>query len=224
MLKLVIKDFRISKFYLLLLFIVLAAVSVGFMLSLRAGNSIEAELYVIVVILSAVISSKLFLLIEAEADADRLFIGLPITRKQLVVSKYIVSTLMILLVLMVHLVAVLASSSVEMRNENYLMFYPAMWIISGLVLILSDSLSFPFYFRFGLLKGGIMYGITMLTLSLLTVFTLGQINRSIWFHDLVMCILSQPIGFLITEFIALFILILWGSIFISISVFKNKDL
>lgn len=224
MLKLVIKDFQVSRIYLLLLIAVLAIISVGYTQALGNGEKVESELYVIVVLLSAMISSKLFLLQEAESNSETLIAGLPLTRKQIVIGRYLSSFLMVVLVLVVHLISIQLGSTGTLRNENHIMYRPEMWIISGMALMLADALAFPFYFKFGLGKGALMYGATMIFLFFLTVFTIGQYDRSKWFQEFVKAVFSQPKVLLTIELIILFLLILWSSISISINVYKNKDL
>ncbi len=224
MLKLVIKDFQVSRIYLLLLIAVLALISIGYTRALGSGEKVESELYVIVVLLSAMISSKLFLLQEAESNSETLIAGLPHTRKQIVIGRYVSSFLMILVVLGVHLIAIQISSTDALRNENYIMYHPEMWIISGLALMLADAIAFPYYFKFGLGQGALMYGATMIFLFFLTVFTLGRYDRSIWFREFMQAVFEQPKVLLTIELIILFLLVLWSSLSISINVYKNKDL
>ncbi|MEO9869688.1 ABC-2 transporter permease [Ekhidna sp.] len=224
MLKLVIKDFRANRTYLLLLFIVLAAISFGFNLAIIAESEVEAELFPLVVILSAMVASKLFILAEAEVSADKLFAGFPVTRKEMVLAKYISSGLLILMALSIHLLVIRISSTEALRSENSFIYQPEMWIISGLILIISDAFSFPFYFRYGIAKGAMMYGVVLITFMMLTVLVLNMLNPGDLLHALFLRVTDQPAWAIFAELVALFLLILSSSILISISVFKTKDL
>lgn len=224
LIKLILKDFRVNTIYLTLLFVVLAAISFGFNMAIISESNVESELYVLAVILSAMVSSKLFLLTEAEVNADRLIAGFPVTRNQIVAAKYLSSALLIFISLIIHMLVIRISSTEVLRSENAFMYQSEMWIISGLLLILSDAFSYPFYFRYGIVKGALMYGLTLITLMIVTVFILNMFNPADALHNLVIRITAQSPYLLFTELLMLFVLIVGGSISISINVFKNKDL
>lgn len=224
LLKLIIKDFRVNSIYLALLFVVLAAISFGYNMAIISESNVESELYVLAVILSAMVSSKLFLLTEAEVNADRLIAGFPVTRKQIVLAKYMSSGLLILISLIVHMLVIRISSTEVLRSENAFMYQSEMWIISGIILILSDAFSYPFYFRFGIIKGAIIYGLTLITLMVVTVVILNSFNPVNSLHKLIVRITAQSPYLLFIELAMLFVMLVGGSISISTNAFKNKDL
>ncbi|MFK7953102.1 MAG: ABC-2 transporter permease [Ekhidna sp.] len=224
MLKLVIKDFRANTMYFLLLLIVIAGISVGFNISIITELDVEAELYVVAVILSTTVASKVFALSDNEANADLFFAGLPVNRKQIVVGKYISSAMLVLVTLGIHFLAITLSSNEALRLEHTFMYQPPMWIFTFLLLTFSDAFSFPFFFRFGMAKGAMVYGIFLLTLMILSVLTINMLNPADLLYEWFITLTSQHPIELISELAIFGCLVLGSSIFISINVFKHKDL
>ena len=99
-----------------------------------------------------------------------------------------------------------------------------MWMASALILIASDAFSFPFYFRFGAIKGALIYGATLITCMILTILVISVLNPGALLHNLYLRIVQQPAWVIVTELTTLFLLILGSSILISINAYKNKDL
>ncbi len=224
MLKLVIKDFRANQGYLLLLFAILILIGMGYSMAIKAESDIEPEIYVLVIILSATVASKLFILTEVEAGADKLIAGLPVNRKQMVLARYLSSVLMIILTLIVHCTIIYLTSDEAMRHENQFMYRPEIWIVSGLLLMVSDAFSFPFHFAFGAIKGAVMYGFTLISFMILTILIISMTNSNVAWREFFLKISQQSVGLIFGELAFIFLLILGSSILISINAFKNKDL
>ncbi len=224
MIRLVIKDFKANSMYLLLLFVVIAGISFGFNISIIKELDIETELYVIAVILSTTVASKVFAISDNEANADLFFAALPVNRRQMVMAKYISSSMLILITLGVHYLAISLSSNEALRLEHAFMYQLPIWIFSFLLLILSDAFSFPFFFRFGLAKGAMAYGTFLLTLMIVSILTINMLNPSDLLYEWFIILTNQHPIALITELAIFGCLILGSSIIISINVFKHKDL
>lgn len=222
--KLVIKDFRAHLGYLVFLFAFIASISMGFNIAIKSGNDIETELQILTVILSAMVASKLFILTEVENGTDKLFLGFPVARKQMVLAKYMSSILMILITMSVYLITVYLISDETQRHENEILYRPAVWIVSALILIVSDFFSFPFYFGFGPVKGALIYGFTLIAFMILTVLVINLLNPGMLLHQFYLLISQQPAGLILVELVVLFLLIAGGSILISIRTFNHKDL
>ncbi|MEP1032485.1 ABC-2 transporter permease [Ekhidna sp.] len=224
MLKLVIKDFRANTMYLLLLLVVIAGISVGFNFSIISELDIETELYVVAVILSTTVASKVFAISDNESNADLFFAGLPVNRKQMVIAKYISSAMLVLITLGVHYLAILLSSNETLRMEHAFMYQPPIWILTFLLLTFSDAFSFPFFVRFGLAKGAMAYGTFLLTLMIVTVLTINMLNPSDLLYEWFIILTNQHPIALISELAIFGCLILGSSMIISINAFKHKDL
>lgn len=224
MLKLVVKDFRANESYLLLSLAMMIAIGVGYQMAMKMGSDLEPEIYVLVVILSTMVASKLLILTEAEAGADKLVAGLPVNRKQMVLARYLSLVLIIGMALLVHWGTIQLSADDAMRQEHPFIFRPELWIVLWFLLIVSDAFSFPFHFLFGAVKGALMYGLTLITFMLLTILTITLINSNVAWSHLFLRVSQQPIGLIMAELVAIFFVILGGSVFLSINAFKNKDL
>ncbi|MEP0986503.1 ABC-2 transporter permease [Ekhidna sp.] len=224
MLKLVIKDLRANTMYLLLLFVVIAGISAGFNIAIKAKVDIEVELYVLAVILSTMIASKVFTISDNESNADLFFAGLPVNRKQIVLGKYLSSAMLVLVTLGVHFLAITLSSNEALRAAHHFMYQPPLWIFSFIILTFSDAFSFPFFFRFGIAKGAIVYGFCLLVLMIVTVLTVNMLNPTDLLYQVYLTLINQHPIALIVELAVFGFLILGGSIIISIHVFKHKDL
>ena len=125
---------------------------------------------------------------------------------------------------MVHLLVIHLSATSELLEEAAFLFRPEMWIITPLLLLLSDAFSYPFYFRFGFVKGAIIYGFVLISLMILTVITIRfwipeELGQQIvgWISGL------QP-WLAYAGLIAIICLIQGSSVLVSIEFYKRQDL
>jgi len=224
MLSLIIKDFRAQKQYLLLLFIMIAGISAGFNIAQRVEADIEVELYILTVVLSTLIASKLFTLFDYQANAELFFAALPVTRKQMVIAAYSSSAVLAIVTLGVHFLAIVLSSTELLRAEHTFMYEAPMWIFAFVALVLTDAFSFPFSFKYGLAKGSFVYGCFFITLIITAIVTINTLNPTGFLYTWVTAFLKQSPVMLISQLTVFGIIILGISIFISIHTYQGKDL
>lgn len=224
MLLLIIKDFRAQKLYLMLLFIVITGMSAGFNITQRMETDIEMELYIFAVVLSTIIASKLFMLIDYQTNAELFFGALPVNRKKMVMSSYGSSALLALLILGVHYLAVIISSTEDLRTAYAFMYEAPMWIFAFVLLVLTDAFSFPFSFKYGLVKGTFVYGCFLITLIITAIVTINTLNPSGLLYSWFTAFFRQSPVILISQLTVFGIIILGVSIFISIRTYQGRDL
>ncbi len=224
MLSLIIKDFRAQKQYLLLLFIMIAGFSAGFNIAQRVEADIEVELYILAVVLSTLFASKLFTLFDFQANAALFFAALPVTRKQMVIAAYSSSALLAVVTLSVHYIAVVLSSTELLRAEHSFMYEAPMWIFAFVIMVLTDAFSFPFSFKYGLVKGSFFYGCFFITLIITAIITINTLNPAGLIYSWFNAFLKQSPVWIISQLIVFGIIILGTSIFISMRTYQGKDL
>lgn len=218
--KLFIKDIRVNREYLGLMLSLLAAISFGFSLDIVP----DVEIYVLVVILSSLITSKLFLIMDETTQTVSFFASLPITRAQLVLSRYLSSFLCMMIALAVHLVVIHLSASTELQEEAAFLFRPGLWIITPVLLILSDAFSFPFFFRYGFVRGAFFYGLTLIMLMIFTVMAIRFYVPQGFAQHIIHWVSERPFWLIVAAFLTIVSMILGGSVLISIHTFKRQDI
>jgi ABC-2 type transport system permease protein len=157
---------------------------------------------------------------------DELFISLPVTRNQIVIAKYTSSILQLLLALIVHFLGVqvviyfhggLGNSELE------IIYNPIIWISVFMILVLFKSYSYPLYFKFGLIRGVAIHSLLQFILFVIFVTIMVNYNNS-WnaLPEGISWIFNQNWWILLTIVTVFFLVIIKGSIVLSIKNFKNK--
>lgn len=222
--KIFVKDIRVNREYLLLLLIVLAGISFGFCQGVVADIGLEVEAYVLAVFLSSLIASKLFVIVDETTNVEQLFASLPVTRVQLVVSKYLSSFLHMALAMVVHLTVIHLSMTEELLTEAAFIYRPEFWIITSILLILSDAFTYPFYFRYGFVKGAIIYGFALISFMILTVITINILGRKELVQNFIRWVSSLEPWVVYASLVITILTILGSSLLISINIYKKQDL
>jgi ABC-2 type transport system permease protein len=229
MLQLIIKDFRANWLYQLFSLAILFCISLLFIYNMIEENgSADPELliYFCVVMLSSSAVSLVFMLIDELQKIDELFISLPVTRNQIVIAKYTSSILQLLLALIVHFLGVqvviyfhggLGNSELE------IIYNPIIWISVFMILVLFKSYSYPLYFKFGLIRGVAIHSLLQFILFVIFVTIMVNYNNS-WnaLPEGISWIFNQNWWILLTIVTVFFLVIIKGSIVLSIKNFKNK--
>lgn len=231
MLQLILKDFRANWIYQFFSLVILFSISTVFIYIMLDGNSsVDPELiiYFIVVALSSSSVSLLFMIIDEMYNTDKFFTSLPVTRRQIVLAKYSTSFIQISLALLAHFLGTQFGAYIE-GGINFpdlnIINKPILWLSVLTVLLLFKSYAYPIYFKFGLSKGAVIQGVIQFIIFATFVAIMVTDNKS-WhiFQEGISWILYQNKWILLTVVIVFFLLIMSGSIVLSIKVFKNKDL
>lgn len=230
--KLILKDFRASWRY------VLISISAAYLLlmvvltmMLDDGGSIFAGVYMIVVLMSCMSLSLLFIKVDDVFNANQIYASLPVHRSAIVIARYITSIFLIILGL---LVAILAFSPAQYFQQSFndpvlqYIYQPEIWIALFVALIILVSFTFPFYFRFGLGRGIVALIIFQFSVLILgyAAYQLDPFNLFITngMNHLVAFISNQTDLLLLMEGLILTLLFLTGSIWLSCTFYNHLDL
>jgi hypothetical protein len=186
----------------------------------------ELLIYFSVVMLSSSAVSLVFMLIDELHKIDELFISLPVTRNQIVIAKYTSSIVQLLLALIVHFLGVqvviyfhggLGNSELE------IIYNPIIWISVFMILVLFKSYSYPLYFKFGLIRGVAIHSLLQFILFVIFVAIMVNYNNS-WnaLPEGISWIFNQNWWILLIIVTVFFLVIIKGSIVLSIKNFKKK--
>ncbi len=231
MLQLVIKDFRANWSYVLLGLAVLLMLSMAFIyLGLKESFEVDPDvlIYFLFVIVSSILFSLLFLMIEQLYSTNILFATVPVSRKQFVIQRYISTYIQFVLALLTHFVGQLLGSFFYGEIDNLIMeplYNPLIWLMILIVLIIINGLSMPLYFKHGLRKGFLIIGLIQCFSFIAFVYIMLSF-KEIWdvFQNIIFTVISLNTVITIPICIALSLLITWISIQTSILIYKSKDL
>ncbi len=231
MLSLTLKDFRANWMYQALGYGLLFAMSTAYVVAFSYGNELEVELYIIGVVLSCLMLSNLFLFIDEFYQMHAVFASLPVTRNQIIRARYLSVFLQISIALIIHIAGIQVASlflDISAYRSLEILFRPGLWLSILGLLLLFISFSYPFYFKFGMLKGNLIIGIIFFSMMVLGI--VGSILFRIHFNIVkhlqaaINWMAAQPtfiILFLLTGF---FLFMMGSSIGLSAKFYKNKDL
>ncbi len=231
MLVLVIKDFRANWKYVVLGLTVLLTLSLSFIYTaLKAPFAVDPDLliYFLLVIVSSIVFSLLFLMIEQMYNTNMLFASLPISRKQFVVQRYMATYLQFVLALGAHFIGLqIGIYFYEVTDQTILepIYNPHVWLLNLLAMMFINGFSMPFYFKHGLRKGILIIGLIQCFSCISFVYIMISFTE-IWdtFQQLIFTIISLNSLVTIPLCIGSTLLISWVSTQISISIYKSKDL
>jgi len=231
MLRLVIKDFRANWKYVALGLGVLFALSSSFMYTaLKAPFSVDPDLliYFLLVIVSSVVFTLLFLMIEQLYNTNIIFASLPISRRQFVVQRYVATYLQLLLGFGFHFIGlqigIYFSEGIDQVVEDQV-YNPRVWLLVLLFVMSVKAFSMPFYFKHGLRKGILIIGLVQCFSCIAFVYIMMSYTQ-IWdaLQRLIFTVISFNSQVTIPICIGVTVLFLWISTQVSILIYKSKDL
>ncbi|MCE7993005.1 MAG: ABC-2 transporter permease [Roseivirga sp.] len=241
--RLVAKDFRANGLYLAIslgiLFVLNAILSFGVLGSesgpVSAGGdaklTVAIPMFFLVSVLGSKVASLLFLKIDDMSDSNTFFASLPVKRKELVKARYISSAILACVALVVLLLATLPAYFIygASYSETFsLLHYPAFWCIFLLFIWFSNSISFPFYFRFGLARG--VFTVVIIQVLLATAMVIILLDPDV--REGILDFAEGALDWINTIHIALLglgslgitLLLMLGSAMLSVKFYKVRDL
>ncbi len=243
LLRLVARDFRANGLYLAislaLVFVLGGGMAYGVLGEApdigddrwRQGESIELLLYAAMIILSVKLASIFFFKVDEMNDIEPMAASLPVKRGEIVKARYLASTLVILVAFFVHLLAILPAALLRGGLDHMglgLVYHPALWTIALIILLLSNSFSFPLYFRFGLTRGMVVLAIVQVLLVALTItLAINFVDQDSFFRrfeELVKWVSAQNAPLLIIAVIAGASLVMTTSAMLSVKLYNTRDL
>jgi hypothetical protein len=207
MIGLLIKDFLVLKKYICTLFI-LVAIYVVF--SFTSGNMSFLNGMVSVVFAMIVITTFSY---DDLAKWDKYALSMPITRKEMVLSKYLIAFIFMITGSVVSIVSTIIFTLIKGSDFDIVLFLPIIIISEGAVLF--NSILIPLIYKFGVEKSRIMIFI-VLAIPTVIIIILGKMNITMPSEEtLIKFLCFSPL---------VVILFLCLSIFISTEIYKNKEL
>lgn len=243
LLRLVARDFRANRLYLsislALVFVLGAGMAYGVLGEApnvndgrwRQGQSIELLLYCSLIILSVKLASIFFFKVDEMNDIEPMAASLPVKRGAIVNARYLASTLVILMAFMVHLLAIVPAALLRGGLDHIglgLVYHPALWVIALIILLLSNSFSFPLYFRFGLTRGMVVLAVVQVLLVALAItLAINFVDKDGFFQrfeELIGWVSAQNALLLITPIIGGAFLVMAVSARLSVKLYNTRDL
>lgn len=243
LLRLVARDFRANRLYLAISLALVFLLGAGMAYAVlgdaanvndgrwRQGESIELLLYSSLIILSVKLASIFFFKVDEMNDIEPMAASLPVKRGEIVKARYLASALVILVAIMVHLLAILPAALLRGGLDHPglgLVYHPALWTIALIILLLSNSFSFPLYFRFGLTRGmAVLAVVQVLLVALAITLAINFVDQDSFFQrfeELVKWISAQNALVLITAVIAGASLVMTASAMLSVKLYNTRDL
>lgn len=229
---LILKDFKTSWLYLLISLLAAFALFIVVLTAmLDDGGNVMAGLYLVVVIMSCMFLSLLFIKIDDIFNTDEIYASLPVNRSAIVIARYVSSVTQIILILILAATAAYPALYFQERLSDpamQLLAEPAIWMILFVVVTLLISFTFPFYFKYGLGKGMVALMIFQFSIFGLGYFAYLMIPSDSFLHnwfdyagDYLSTISPYWLGVAVLALIASFIT---GSVFLSCKFYKQFDL
>ncbi|GAB5527696.1 MAG: hypothetical protein Roseis2KO_55680 [Roseivirga sp.] len=243
LLKLIARDFRANGLYLGIILTLIFVLGVGLAYGVLGEapdvnsdrwmktDSIELLLYCSMIILSVKLASVFFFKVDEMNDTEPMAASLPVRREAIVKARYLASTLVIVVAFIVHLLAILPAALLRGGLEHLglnLMYHPALWVITFIILLLSSSFSFPLYFRFGLTKGmAVLTVIQVLLVILAITVAINFVDQDSFFNRLerlIGWVSERNALLLITTVFSVAFLLMAGSAMLSVKLYNTRDL
>ncbi len=230
MVQLILKDFRVHALLVVICLAALFAASTLYIaLVLLSGNGFKTELmlYTLITILSSSAVSLLFFIQDEMFKTDAVFVSLPVSRKQLVWSKYISSIVLLLLAFTAHFfgfqLGVVINNGVGF--EGAVVYEgPLLWCMLLLAVVAFKSYAFPLYFKFGMATGGMVFSVFQLLVVIAFLYSLQFETWTDQINAVVVWAEQRSLGGLFGMLLCLVVLLTSGSMPLSAQLFKNKNL
>ena len=146
---------------------------------------------------------------------DAYAITLPISRKDIVKSKYITSVILWLIALLVTVVIVGIMGIFEQNIDYFEMF--GMILGCALSIVLLEAVMFPLIFKFGVERTRIL----MMAVIFIPVFAI--VAGIQYLPETVIAFMVQNVNLMVALAVALSILLYIGSYFMSLGIFSKKE-
>ena len=240
LIKLVKKDFQSGKVYTIFSLVILFILSVLLMAStmdLNTANSagesatIEMMIYLIMITLVSRVGSLLYMKLDELYNVSYVITSLPVTRKEIVMAKYVSASLHVGLSLLIQLLAVvivILISGLWSAPGLSFAYSPTFWFALLLILIAYNSLSFPVYFKYGLSRGVMAVLLIQFALALIIITVVYNLDDlSILFNqfeNLLEWLKDQSLAGVLLVAILIVSLITTLSIKLSVNTYKVQDL
>lgn len=232
MLLLILKDFRANwLFQLLSLFVTVVLCLITLAAMQDDGGQIIIVLYGAIIVGMCSLISLVFMRADEYFKVDELYASLPVTRSQIVKARYSTSFVQILLVL----TCCFLSTKSELVHQGGLedpalriIYHPIFWFVLLVLVLMLISISYPFYFKYGLERG-----VVVLALIHLGVLILGfVVNKMIgtteilsgFFEQSYQLLFQQSWMIFLASFLFFVAMILIASVKLSCKFYQNRDL
>lgn len=223
------KDFRANGITQLKALVILCALSAFFIYFwLNEGGDVDPGIvfYTLIVLLSSSMASILYMKTDDLNQMNKHFASLPVKRSEIVLARYASSYLLIVFALPAHFLGI--QVAVLLWGEYHIGLNitnnPSFWISIYVALAFFKNLALPFYFKFGLNKGMIIYSFTMFMLLIGSMFSFQVFNPFYGIQQFGEWLSGQSIFAILSMGIALYLLLLAGSTSLSVKFYKNQEL
>ncbi len=224
MLRLLAKDFRAHRDYLLLFVAVYASISLGFFLALSGDFGFEPEMFILIYFLGGMFASKLFVILDEVAASNAFIASLPITRNNQVLARYLSTFILTVVAAVVHLAVFEITAPDELKAMAGIVSQPAVWILPVILVIISSTFSYPLLYKFGMVRGALIYAISITMLLVLSMKITMTLNAGESIRNVITALLAQPAWLIIVQMLLLITMLLTISIFVSTRIFKSSDI
>tara|TARA_R110001599_G_scaffold203055_1_gene399983 strand:- start:7281 stop:7979 length:699 start_codon:yes stop_codon:yes gene_type:complete len=227
-LKLIQKDFRAHRVYLLYSVVLLCAISTLFtyLVLLENGRTdFELIMYFVIVLASTSIVSLLFIQMDELYKTDEIFASLPVTRTQIIIAKYLSSFIQVLLALAVHFLGIQLGAYFHGSPGSpqlEIIYNPLLWLIMGVLLLFFKSYSYPLYFRFGLTIGAATHGVIQFLWLVILILSFRFFNLQLKIEQLIEWGSGQNGYLLLTALVMAVVALMILSMTLSSKFFKHK--
>lgn len=229
--QLILKDFRVNWIYQLLSLVLLFLISALYMYAaLQTKSSVDPDIviYFMVVLLSTGITSFLFYGIDEISNTNEIIASLPVSRKQMVTARYTTTVVQVLLTLGFHFLGGIFGAYLQDGLDSDILkpiYDFRLWITIAFIVFTFSSYSYPLLYKFGLFKGMLIIGVGHFVLYVSFVITM-ILHQTVWgsIQEVIFWMLNLSEWISLPVFIAVSVLIMFGTLLASITIFKNKDI
>ena len=243
--QLIAKDLRANWLFQFSSLLVLFLVSTGFMyLALGEGGGhsqadslsvVQASMAVLIygmfIIPTTLLVALIFLILDEMYQTQGLLASLPVTRGQMVIARYATSFLQIFLALALHFTAILPGAYLNGGTHHpalAILNHPMVWMLLAIALFLFLSFFYPFYFKFGMRKGMIRMMLTIMCVILLAIKAWQMMGESMQVKQVIQAIAewgqSQNGIVIVSGLLGCFVLLVGGSVKLSMIFYKNREI
>lgn len=185
-----------------------------------AGKLTNESTYLIVIITLTYILSTSNFSYDEKNNSHNFINSLPLTRSEVVISKYIVLFLYTALIItVISLLGALITTLNLPRNIGYIKLATIKHSIFSILLM--NSISYPLYFKLDIKKGQTFNVIMYLTFTMI-IFNISSLNNSTALKNIILFAKDNPsiVGFSLSAFI---IVLTAASTILSITFYERRE-